>query len=58
MCTSCHRKFDKHVNKLWKTRLKKEGQPCKICGLIIVSKHQLCPIHAKIMYNKRRSIHA
>lgn len=58
MCTSCHRKFDGHAKKLWENRLKNEGKPCTVCGLVIVSKHQLCPVHAKIMYNKRRSIHA
>src|SRR4051794_7653721 len=29
MCTSCHRKFDGHAKKLWETRLKLEGRPCK-----------------------------
>lgn len=58
LCTSCHHKYDNSRKTMWEAIIAKRGKPCKECGVITASKHQLCPIHAKIMYNKRRSIHA
>lgn len=55
LCRSCHHLMDDRGRKTWETRIKEKGQPCKICGEITVSKHQLCPIHLKEYFNKRRT---
>lgn len=58
LCTSCHHKYDNSRKTMWEVIRAKRGKPCKECGKITSSKHQLCPADAKTMYNKRRSIHA
>lgn len=58
LCRPCHHLMDNRGVKTWITRLKKYGRICLKCELMTTSKHQLCPIHLKKMFNIRRSIRA
>jgi len=55
LCRKCHHKLDNISKKRWETRIKKYGRNCLVCSEITTSKHQLCPIHLKIYFDKRRS---
>lgn len=55
LCRSCHHLMDDRGRKTWATITKKSGRQCLVCRVITVSKHQLCPIHLKEYFSKRRS---
>lgn len=58
LCTSCHHKYDGSRKKMWETRRNKAGKICLECNVITTSKYQLCRIHLKKMFNKKRSKNA
>lgn len=55
LCRKCHHKMDDRGTKTWVTRVLRNGKPCKVCDSITTSKHQLCPVHLKIFFNRRRT---
>lgn len=54
LCRKCHHKMDDRGNKTWETRVKRYGRKCLSCDSITTSKHQLCRIHLKKMFDERR----